>query len=57
MEDMAQGPTQAAVYWMLSRATVAGNAHAPVAARGEMAPKEDQEDLGVREGYDGWRGF
>lgn len=35
-----QGPTVAAVYWMLSRATVAGSAHAPVAARGEMAPKK-----------------
>ena len=33
------GPTPTAVHWMLSRATVAGDAHAPVTARGEMAPK------------------
>lgn len=30
----------AAVYWMLNRATVAGSAHAPVAARGEVTAKK-----------------
>jgi hypothetical protein len=50
-----QGPTVAAVYWMLNRATVAGSAHAPVAARGEMTPKKIKRiQVFVRGGLAGW---